>query len=118
MESPQREPHASRTPSPNDHVRTLIELLRPGGADLARRWVAALLIAPESERGAIVEAVERRMVEAFGSPSGTEAAEVETLLDIAEEPVQRDGYVEQIIRTYARRASPRGEGDARRERSA
>ena len=39
----------------------LIELLRPAGPALARRWLAALLLAPESDREAIVESVEQRM---------------------------------------------------------
>ncbi len=39
----------------------LIELLRPTGTALARRWLAALLLAPEADREAIVESVEQRM---------------------------------------------------------
>mgnify|MGYP007077567851 CR=1 FL=1 len=114
METPRPEPHESRTPSPNDHVRTLIELLRPAGTDLARRWLAALLVAPESVRAGIVEPVDRRIVEECGGRAPGEAgpgthAAAETLLDIAEPPVQRDGYVEQIIRTYARRPASPGE---------
>ncbi len=39
--------------------------MRPASPDLVRRWVAALLLAPESERGAIVESVEARMAEMY-----------------------------------------------------
>lgn len=41
--------------------------MRPAGADLARRWLAALLVAPENEREAIVASVEARMVELYAS---------------------------------------------------
>lgn len=44
--------------SPNDSLRMLIELLKPTGPELARRWVAALLLVPEQHREAVVEAVE------------------------------------------------------------
>lgn len=54
------------TLSPNDHLRLLAELLRPGGADLARRWVAALLVVPPEEREALVGEVERRVGQAYG----------------------------------------------------
>lgn len=43
----------------------LVELLRPAGPELARRWLAALLLVPEGERGAVVASVERRIVEEF-----------------------------------------------------
>ena len=44
----------------------LVELLRPAGPALARRWLAALLMAPEADRPAIVESVEQRMVSLYG----------------------------------------------------
>lgn len=44
----------------------LIELLKPTGPELARRWVAALLVAPEEDRAAIVEAVEARIYREYG----------------------------------------------------
>lgn len=56
---------ASPTLSPNDHLRLLLELLRPAGAELARRWLAALLMAPREEREAIVQAIELRMLETY-----------------------------------------------------
>jgi len=69
------------------------------GPDLGRRWLASLLVVPADEREAVVRAVERRVAEVFGPHAH---ADDEILLDVAEAPVQRDGYVEQVIRTYAR----------------
>ncbi len=86
---------ASRTPLPNDHVQTLIELLRPAGPDLARRLVAALLLAPVEEREGIVEAIEARMVELF-----VESEKPAREIDVLESEAQREGYVEQVFRTY------------------
>lgn len=55
-------PSASETLLPNDHLELLIELMRPGSIELARRWVSVLMLVPESEREAIVEAVEAQIV--------------------------------------------------------
>jgi hypothetical protein len=44
----------------------LTELLRPMGADLARRWLAALSLVPEAEREAVVAEVERSIVDEYG----------------------------------------------------
>lgn len=60
-------PDASPTPCPNDDLRLLIELLRPAGPALGRRWLAALLLAPEADRLAIVESVEQRMAAMYGA---------------------------------------------------
>ncbi len=51
---------------PTDHARALVELMRPAGPDLARRWLAALLLVPAGERVGIVEAIERSIVREFG----------------------------------------------------
>ena len=40
-------------------------LARAMGAELARRWLAALLMAPRDEREAIVSAIEQRMIEEY-----------------------------------------------------
>lgn len=56
---------------PADHARLLVELMRPAGADQARRLVAALLLAPHGRREAAVRAFERRMVEEHGGPRRT-----------------------------------------------
>jgi hypothetical protein len=102
------EPGASQTLSPNDHLKMLIELLRPLGPELARRWMAALTLAPEDERPAIVDAVERRMVELYRSGEGRSPADddqageagASRLLHVKGEPVQREGYVEETETTY------------------
>ncbi|MEM1331090.1 MAG: hypothetical protein AAGG07_11060 [Planctomycetota bacterium] len=51
---------------PSDHLRLLVDLLKPTGAELGRRWLAALLSVPEGERAALVEAVEARILEEYG----------------------------------------------------
>lgn len=76
--------------------------MRPAGADLARRWLAALLVAPPEERPAIVEAIERRIVEVYANSTSTP----DRMLHVAEPPVQREGYVEQVIRSYAQPQRP------------
>lgn len=48
----------------------LIELLRDGGAELGRRWLAALMLVPPDERAAVVEAIERRIVDEYAGPGG------------------------------------------------
>lgn len=45
----------------------LIELLRPTGPELARRWVAALMLVPEDVREQVVEAVEAQIVADYTS---------------------------------------------------
>lgn len=64
MSSPNQSPGPG-APLPNDHVRAIIELLRPATPDLGRRWLAALLLVPEAERAAVVEAVEGRIFEQY-----------------------------------------------------
>ena len=58
--------HDASGPLPDDHVKMLIELLRPAGPDLARRWLAALMLVPEAEREAVVGEVERSIVDEYG----------------------------------------------------
>jgi len=93
---------------PADHLRTLVELLKPGGADLARRWVAALFLAPEQERERIVEAVEARIVELYAldepASQGASTGAEEQTVDLVEPPVEKEGHVEQVIHTYAKAA--------------
>ncbi|MEM1071533.1 MAG: hypothetical protein AAGB48_01175 [Planctomycetota bacterium] len=45
----------------------LLELLRPAGPEVARRWVAALTLVPEADRDAVVAAVEKQIREEYGS---------------------------------------------------
>ena len=58
-------PNGSEPLLPNDHLELLIDLLRPGSVELARRWVSALMLVPEGEREAIVAAVEAQIVADF-----------------------------------------------------
>lgn len=88
--------------------------------ELARRWVAALLLAPEEERPAIVDSVERRMVEIYhqqlpGPETQGSGEETETVR-LHSAPVQREGFVERAVVTYER-APTSGEkpGRARRK---
>lgn len=73
----------------------LIELLRPAGVELARRWLAALMLVDRDEREAMVEMVERQIAQLYG-PRAT----VPPGLQVVHPPVQRDGHVEQVVTTY------------------
>lgn len=83
----------------------MIELLRPLGPELARRWLAALLLVDEGDRAGVVESVERHIASVYGgaSPAG-ESVE----LKVVHPPTDRGGYVEQVEVTYAR-AEERGQ---------
>jgi hypothetical protein len=50
------------------------------------------MLVPEAERSAVVAAVERQIVEQYGSSPSS--------LTVVSPPVQRDGYVEQTHTTY------------------
>lgn len=67
-------PSGSGVLSPSDELKMLVELLRPAGAELGRRWLAALLLVPAGEREAVVAAVERRIVEEFCGEEGAAGA--------------------------------------------
>ncbi|GAB4516814.1 MAG: hypothetical protein Tsb0013_21230 [Phycisphaerales bacterium] len=77
----------------------LIELLRPATPDLARRWLAALLIVPEDEREAVVEAIEGRMHEEYDDAERARA-EAARWLHISEIEEQHDGYTQRVERSY------------------
>jgi hypothetical protein len=77
-----------------------VELLRPDGVELARRWLAALMIAPEAERPGLVEALERRLVETYGVPRGSAPVESLQELRVARPAEQREGYWEQTHTHY------------------
>ncbi len=67
----------SGTLSPSDHLKMLVDLLKPIGPEIARRWVAALLLIPEDERLAVIESVEAEIVRQYASdeaPGETETA--------------------------------------------
>jgi hypothetical protein len=83
----------------------LVELLQPLGPDLVRRWVATLLMVPREEREGVVEAVERRVAGMYeqawrAGEAATERASGPREVDVVHAPVQRDGYVEQVVTTY------------------
>lgn len=108
----------SPTLLPNQHVKTIVELLRPAGPELARRWIAALLLVPPEERGEVVAAVEASIVKAYAPVARAKAPGRSPHLSASTPPAsppadQRDqefivvypatqkaGYVEQIERTY------------------
>lgn len=87
------------------------------GMELARRWVAALNLAPIEEREGIVSAVEAQMLELYRSGAGESLSDepgqpAQEGLDLVEPPVQREGYIEQVVRTYGRQEGSRaGTGD-------
>lgn len=83
----------------------LVELLRPGGVELARRWLAALALAPREDREAIVASIEQRMSELY--PLGPAP---QRTLDLVSPPVQRRGYSEQVVRTFEVRPEPAPKG--------
>ncbi len=87
----------------------LVELLRPATPELARRWLAALLMVPENERAGVVAAVERQI-------TGTYELAGHPELDIVHPAVAREGYVEQVVVTYAPAPKP-GVGDATEKRA-
>ncbi len=89
---------------PNDHARTLIEILKgfgPEGSDLIRRWVAALLLVPEGEREQVVAAVETRVAATYRDVSSVSGIEASTVT-LRTGPVQGDGFVEETERVFER----------------
>ncbi len=107
-------------PSQGDHVRMLIELLQPTGPDLARRWLAALLLVPREDRQAVVASVEDRITSlyadgaAMGAVMGEVMGEADASsesreVDVIHPPVQHDGYVEEVRTTYAVEDKPRAD---------
>lgn len=93
----------------------MLEVMKGGGAELGRRWMAALYRAPAEDREAIVDAIEARILSVYDDETG-DAAE-ETMLHIAEDAVHKEGFVEQVIRSYAA-GSGRSRGTERSERRA
>jgi hypothetical protein len=81
----------------------LVELLRPPGPELARRWLAALAFVPASDREDVVRTIEAHITSIYARPADE--------LRVVSPPVQKGGYVEQVEVTYAR---PRTARRARR----
>jgi hypothetical protein len=90
---------------PNDHARTLIEFLRAGSPDLTRRWVSALLLVPEHERLAVVQAVEQRIVETY-APAGSPAFSPSAGDERADAADTNDAVRSRAPRRTTRRGSP------------
>ena len=65
LAAPASEPSDSSSLNPSDHVRMIVELLQPAGPDLARRWLAALMLVDRAERELVVESIERQIVAAY-----------------------------------------------------
>lgn len=81
----------------------IVELLRPAGVELARRWLVALLMVDQADREALVAEVERRVAEQYGR-GGTDPDEPVPQVHVVHPPVQRPGYVEQVVASYDVRA--------------
>lgn len=73
----------------------LLELLHPAGPELARRWLAALLLVDRADREALVAEIERRVSAAYPPAPSLDAE-----LHHRSPPVQRDGFVEEVETTY------------------
>lgn len=87
----------------------LVELLRPVGPELARRWLAALTLVDADEREAMVAMIERQIAEVYGNPAARAAEPVASksatrpdrpAIQVVHPPVQRDGHIEQVVTTY------------------
>lgn len=106
----------------------IVELLRAGTPDLARRWISALLLVPEGEREGVVASVERRIVEMYDplkpvmspesgvqgageSPASEEGGTSERQVTVVYPPVAKEGYTEQLHRTFG---VVEGKGKAKR----
>ena len=90
----------------------LVELLRPAGPELARRWLSALLLVPIEEREAVVREIEQHLVRLYAQPDVAPANGTPQVV-VVSPPVQRDGYLEQTRTTYAaatdKKPAPRSE---------
>lgn len=106
----------SQTLSPSEHLRMLVELLEPAGPDLARRWLSALLLVDREDRPALVAEIERRVVAAY-APRATAPGDAGEIT-VVSAPVQREGYVEQVITTYGRGEDAPKAAKGRRRRQA
>lgn len=98
--TPSSAPSGSPALFPNDHARTLIELLKgftPEGSDLIRRWVAALLLVPEHERAGVVSAVEARIATTYAEHANANA---DPTVYIRSAAVQHEDHIEETETAY------------------
>lgn len=89
----------------------LVELLRPATPELARRWLAAMLLVPESERAGVVAAVERQIIATYEHARSPD-------VDLVHPPVAREDCVEQVVVTYAGEPLSQDESSASVEKRA
>ena len=106
---PPSESNRSPRLSPNEHLKLLVEILRPESVELSRRWLAALLLVPEEDRAALVAEIERRIVHTYAD------AEEEVEVHVVSPPVQREGYVEQVHTTYTVRRDEQEDTERRQD---
>ena len=82
----------------------MLRLAGGGGAELLRRWCAALLSVPADEREAVVAAVEGQLAREYQLPpliGAVSGSETLPTFDIASPPVEKEGFSETTVRTYA-----------------
>lgn len=92
-------------PSPADHLRLLIELMQPASPELARRWLAALLLVPREEREAVVASIEARINQLYPMQPAVQPEAQDTHLEIIHPPRPHAGYTEQVHTTYTSESS-------------
>ena len=63
---------------PNDHLRLIVELMREGGMELTRRWVAALVLVAPEDRESLVAAIEERVAAAYDLPGSNGIFQIES----------------------------------------
>jgi hypothetical protein len=63
---PMVERAASEMLSPSDHLKLLVDLMKPAGPELSRRWLAALTLVPEEERKSVIKSVEAEIIRQYG----------------------------------------------------
>lgn len=90
----------------------LIELLKQETPELARRWLAALMIVPEDERAEVVESVEQRLVEVYADQRNPDD---QPILSYTTPPTQHEGYTETVTRDYANAEGEASESEDRRD---
>lgn len=100
----------------------MVEMLRLGQAEVARRWLAALMLVPASERAGVVAAVERQIVTTWASrepaaDAPTHEPDAEREVRVVSPPRQRAGYVEQVETTYVMREAKPAKSKARKKRA-
>lgn len=80
---------------------------------MARRWLAALLLVPAAEREEVVKAVEAKIVKEYDLPLDAEAAPGAREVVVRYPAVQREGYVEEVVKRYGVEDGKNGAGAKR-----